>query len=145
MKMQSFYPVLLTPRLAETAAFYCRHFGFVRTFESDWYVSLATQGPPRCHELALLQPGHPSIPVPLAQATGNLILNIEVEEVDGICQRLIAGEGLPQLLALRDEPWGQRHFITQDPNGILIDVIQTIPPTEEFLRQYNLAPSTIAN
>ena len=39
-------------------------------------------------------------------------------------------------LALRDEPFGQRHFIVQDPNGVLIDVIQPIPPSEDFLRQY---------
>lgn len=42
------------------------------------------------------------------------------------------------LLACRscDEPFGQRHFITKDPNGVLIDVIKPIRPSEEFLAQF---------
>jgi ribonucleotide monophosphatase NagD (HAD superfamily) len=40
------------------------------------------------------------------------------------------------LQALRDEAFGQRHFITCDPNGVLIDVIKPIPPSEEFLKQF---------
>jgi hypothetical protein len=32
--------------------------------------------------------------------------------------------------------FGQRHFITRDPNGVLIDVIKIIPPSEEESAQY---------
>ena len=45
--------------------------------------------------------------------------------------------GLPILLPLQDEPWGQRHFITKDPNGVLIDVIKLIAPSKEFEAQYD--------
>ena len=38
---------------------------------------------------------------------------------------------------LRDEPFGQRHFMTHDPNGIYIDVIKPIPPSSEFLAQFS--------
>ncbi|NYS26880.1 VOC family protein [Rhodobacteraceae bacterium 2376] len=44
--------------------------------------------------------------------------------------------GLPILLTLRDEPFGQRHFITRDPAGVLIDVITLIALSVEFLAQY---------
>jgi hypothetical protein len=44
--------------------------------------------------------------------------------------------GLPILLPLRDEAFGQRHFITRDPNGVLIDIIKPIPPSGEFVQQY---------
>ena len=44
--------------------------------------------------------------------------------------------GLPMILELKSEAWGQRHFITQDPNGILIDVIQNIAPTGITAEQY---------
>jgi hypothetical protein len=37
---------------------------------------------------------------------------------------------------LRDEAFGQRHFITRDPAGVMIDVIKVIPPSEEFAAQY---------
>ena len=49
--------------------------------------------------------------------------------------RLVAA-GLPILRSLRDEAFGQRHFITADPNGVLVDVITPIPPTGEFVEQY---------
>ncbi len=34
------------------------------------------------------------------------------------------------------QDFGQRHFITSDPNGVLIDVIKPIPPSPEFAAQY---------
>ena len=41
------------------------------------------------------------------------------------------------LKPLTDEAFGQRHFITRDPNGVLIDVIKPIPPAAEFAEQYS--------
>jgi len=69
------------------------------------------------------------------QQARSLLLNFEVDDVDAEYQRAVA-QGLPMLLALRDEDFGQRHFIVQDPNGVMIDVIQPIPPSEAFLSQY---------
>jgi hypothetical protein len=40
-------------------------------------------------------------------------------------------------LPLRSEDFGQRHFITSDPNGVLIDVIKVIPPSAEYASQYD--------
>jgi len=68
-----------------------------------------------------------------------LILNFEVEDVDDEFERAKAND-LPIALSLRDELFGQRHFITSDPNGILIDIIKPIPPSEEFLKQYKPEP-----
>ena len=64
-----------------------------------------------------------------------LLINFEVEDVD---QEYVRAQerGLPILLALRDEPFGQRHFITCDPNGVMLDVIKPIPPSAEFDEQY---------
>jgi hypothetical protein len=44
--------------------------------------------------------------------------------------------GLPIHLEIRSEIFGQRHFITSDPNGILIDIIQVIPASEEYTQKY---------
>jgi hypothetical protein len=44
--------------------------------------------------------------------------------------------GLKIHVTLRDEPFGQRHFITEDPNGVAIDVIKPIPPTPEYAAQF---------
>ena len=64
------------------------------------------------------------------------------QDVDAIHDRLLA-EGLPILRSLRDEAFGQRHFITHDPNGVLIDVIKQIPPSDAFLAQF--APEAVVN
>uniref|UniRef100_UPI00398C71F2 VOC family protein n=1 Tax=Yoonia sp. SDW83-1 TaxID=3366945 RepID=UPI00398C71F2 len=59
-------------------------------------------------------------------------------DVDAIDQKL-RSDGVPVAKALVSEPFGQRHAIYRDPNGVLIDVITPIPPTEEFLAQYAAA------
>ena len=48
----------------------------------------------------------------------------------------VVADGIPILLSLRDEDFGQRHFITSDPNGVLIDIIKPIPPSEAYAAQY---------
>ena len=42
----------------------------------------------------------------------------------------------PIELELRDEPWGQRHFITRDLDGLLVDVVEPIAPNEECAALY---------
>ncbi len=137
MNLTSFYPVLMTHDVGATAAFYRRHFGFEPQFENPWYQHLALAGRPGVN-LAVLDAGHETIPaVARGQAlTGGLLLNFEVDDVDAEYARLCAA-GLPIHQGLRDEAFGQRHFITADPNGVLIDVITPIPPSGEFVAQYS--------
>lgn len=136
MRINSFYPVIMTGALAATRAFYTAHFPFEVTFDSDWYVSLKSTGTP-AFELALLDPTHPTVPTAFrTPLSGGLILNFEVEDVDREYERL-RDAGLPIHLEIRSEDFGQRHFITSDPNGILIDVIKVIPPTAEYAAQYD--------
>lgn len=139
MQLTSFYPVLMADDVPATAAFYCAHFGFRPQFAADWYVHL--QFPTDLSvDLAILQGGHATIPAGQGGRAGGLLLNFEVEDVDLVHDRLRAA-GLPILLDLRDEDFGQRHFITADPNGVLIDVITPIPPSADFAAQY--APSAL--
>ncbi len=134
MKCTSFYPVIMTDKVSETARFYIENFRFVPKFESDWYVHLQSSEDEKVN-LAILQGDHETVPEPARGAISGLLLNFEVEDVDGDFERARAND-LPILLSLKDEPFGQRHFITSDPNGILIDVIMPIPPSEEYLQQY---------
>jgi len=134
MKVTSYYPVIMTDDVAGTAAFYRAHFGFVALFAADWYVHLQSAQDPSVN-LAVLDGGHATIPESARGRVGGLLLNFEVEDVDAAHARLSAA-GLPMLLSLRDEAFGQRHFITADPNGVLIDIIKPIPPSAEFAAQY---------
>lgn len=138
MKLQGFYPVIMTKQITESAEFYTRLFGFEVVFEADWYVSLKwgeqEQG---SYELAILSNDHPTVPSAYQANVQGLILNFEVEDVDAEYERLIINEKLPLHLDIRDEAFGQRHFMTSDPNGVLMDMIKIIPPSPAFLEQYN--------
>lgn len=135
MKSTQYYPVLMTDRVADTARFYEQHFRFTRLFDSDWYVHLQSLEDASVN-LAILDGDHATIPEAArgGRAAG-VLLNFEVEDASAEYQRVL-DQDLDVLLALRDEAFGQRHFIVKDPNGVLIDVIQPIPPDEAFLAQY---------
>ncbi|MFD3943371.1 VOC family protein [Streptomyces sp. NPDC058579] len=135
-KLGGFYPVLATRDVETSRDFYTRHLGFEVTFEADWYVSLRRPDAPQ-YELALLDHAHPTVPEGHRGALqGGLILNFEVDDVDSEHQRLVAEAGLPEVLSLRTEEFGQRHFIVAAPDGVLIDVITVVPPSEEYAALY---------
>ena len=135
MKVTSYYPVIMSNDVAGTAGFYHAHFGFTPLFTSEWYVHLQLAGNASVN-LAVLDGRHQTIPAPArGQVAGGLLLNFEVDDPDAVHDRLAAA-GLPILLALRDEDFGQRHFITSDPNGVLIDIVKPIPPSAEFAALY---------
>ncbi|MGQ0583221.1 MAG: VOC family protein [Reyranella sp.] len=139
MQLRSFYTVLCTDDVAGTAAFWQRHFGFKPVFDSGWYVHLTSEAAATAH-LAILDYRHETIPAPFRKKAAGLLVNFEVDDVDALYAKAQA-EGLKIHLTLRDEPFGQRHFITEDPNGIAIDVIKPIPPDAEFAKQY--APDSL--
>ena len=134
MKTTSYYPVLMTDDVAGTAEFYVRHFGFRPLFEADWYVHLQSAEDRRVN-LGIVRGDHETIPPEGRGKASGLLINFEVKDPDAVHDRIVAA-GLPILRSLRDEDFGQRHFITRDPNGVLIDVIKPIPPSAELLAQY---------
>lgn len=134
MKTTSYYPVLMTDDVAATASFYITHFRFTPLFEADWYVHLQSSEDKRVN-LGIVRGDHETIPPEGRGKASGLLINFEVKDPDAVYERVVAA-GLPILRSLRDELFGQRHFITRDPNGVLIDVIKPIPPSAEFLAQY---------
>lgn len=134
MKAVSYYPVIMTADVAGTAAFYTQHFGFEALFSADWYVHLQSNESEHV-TLAILDGSHETIPETGRGTVSGLLLNFEVEDVDAVYERLKAA-GLPIRLDIRNEDFGQRHFITADPNGVLIDIIKPIPPSAEYAAMY---------
>ena len=128
MRTQSFYPLLQVVDVQHTASFYEQHLGFTRIFDSDWYVQLrATADHP--FEIAVIAHDHDSIPVPNQVLTTGVILSFYVADPQAEHDRLFAA-GVPIIQPLRDEVFGQRHFIAADPNGILLDIITPIDPAD---------------
>lgn len=134
MKTTSYYPVIACENVTETAAFYRAHFGFNVAFDSDWYVHLQSAADPAVN-LAVLDCRHETVPEGFRKPVQGLLINFEVDDVDAEYARLTEA-GLPMLQEVRSEDFGQRHFITHDPAGVMIDVITNIPPSAEFADQY---------
>lgn len=132
MTTTGLYPVLMSRDVATTAGFYRDVLECEVTFATDWYVSLRLGG----FELAVLDADHPTVPAGFGRPSVGVILNLEVDDVDTLHGRLTRDLGLPAVLPLRDEEFGQRHFIVEAPEGVLLDVIQPIPPSAEFARAY---------
>lgn len=132
MTVTSLYPVLMSTDVAAAAAFYRAALGFETTFEIDWYVSLRLGA----FELALLDHQHATVPAGHRALPRGVLINIEVEDVDEVHERFTRTAGLTPVLSLRDEDFGQRHFIVAAPDGVLLDVIQPIAPSAEFAEAY---------
>lgn len=124
------YPLLHVRDVAATSRFYQEHFGFEPVFESDWYVQL--RGGASGNELAVIAFDHETIPPQGRHPTANLILSFEVQDAAADAGRLEQA-GVSIVQPLRDEVFGQRHFIAADPNGILLDVITPIDPDPDWL------------
>lgn len=132
MRTQSFYPLLQISQIEPAAQFYERYLGFSRVFSSDWYIHLRASGDIP-FEMALIVPDHETIPPQGRGVTRNVLLSLYVEDAGREHDRLTAA-GVTIVQSLRDEVFGQRHFIAADPNGILIDIITAIEPDPEWLK-----------
>jgi len=142
MKVKNLFPIVVTSKLGEARDFYVQHFGFRVVFEADWYVQIhgprGDSAPPV--ELAFMVPHVESQPEPLhaAFSGAGVILTIEVEDANAVHSKLSEAGVLKDLvIGLRDEPWGQRHFLFRDPAGTLLDVVQSIPPSSEYTAAYS--------
>lgn len=114
---------IVTKKLKETKAFYTQVLNFGVTFENEFYLLLHT--PNKDAALSFLLPDHPSQQPLFQQAFKGqgMYLTLEVEDVDQ-WYTLMKKKGIKIDIELRNEPWGDRHFAIQDPNGIGIDIVK---------------------
>lgn len=121
---------IITSKLKEIKEFYVTQLGFGITAELDWFLQLHT--PNKEFEISFLTPNHESQP-PLFQAefaNKGVYLTIEVEDVDAKYEE-IKKKGIPIVIPIKDEVWGDRHFSIVDPIGIGIDFVYHTQPNEE--------------
>jgi uncharacterized glyoxalase superfamily protein PhnB len=138
MAVRDLYPLITTPALFEARDFYVRHFGFAVVFEAAWFVYLsgAPEDGARGATIAFMHPDHPSRPPgPEAFDGRGMIVTIEVADAARLYEALGRG-GAAVLHPLADEPWGQRRFMTRDPAGVLIDVVEQRAPAPGYWEQF---------
>ncbi len=138
--MLSVFPVIGAADVAASRDFYVALLDAAVVFDSGWYAQL--QSPPTnpAVQLGVVERDHSTIPDGYRQPPQGVLISVEVDDVDAVHARALA-LGLPIALPLRSEDFGQRHFMTVDPDGLLVDVITSIPFAPEFAAAYGVNAS----
>jgi uncharacterized glyoxalase superfamily protein PhnB len=132
--MNSLLPVLCVRSVSDNQQFYESLFGLRAAFEIDWYVQLQSTDNAAI-QIAFVEVNHPSVPGAYQQTPAGTVITLEVDDADSYYQRA-TNLGLKVVIPLRDEDFGQRHFMVEDPNGLLVDVVKLIEPSAEFQQHY---------
>lgn len=130
MTTRSIFPVVPAADVRLSRDFYRDLLGLTAVFDSDWYVQL--HGGDESVQLGIVVLGHDTVPERFRGAPAGVLVSVEVDDVDAVHARARAA-GHVIALDLRDEDFGQRHFMTVDPDGLLVDVIEVIPYSGDVL------------
>lgn len=122
MRISSSAVSLTVDDVAASSKFLATHFGFVEQMSADGFVSLSHQD--AAMDLVFLRRGIEVLPEPLRDRTAaGVIVAFVVDNLEAEQERLRA-EGVPITLPLREEPWGERLFMVEDPNGISYELVE---------------------
>lgn len=125
MTVTAIYPVLMTTDVDVSKRFYQDLLGLELVFDADWFAHLKAGDT----DLGLVIRDHASIPPRFrGQTQVAALVTVEVDDASAAYERAKRLE-VPIELELRREEWGQLHFITRDPDGVAVDVVEVIPIT----------------
>ena len=131
---KSSFPVFTVKDLVAAKSFYSVNLGFDVVFSNDWYVHLVSKSGVQVGFMLPDQTSQPSIFQKSYSGEG-VIFSLEVDDADA-AYTAAKSKSLDIALELRSEDWGQRHFCIKDPNGVHLDIVQAIEPTEEYQSDY---------
>lgn len=124
IEIDAMFPVMVTKNLEAVKAFYEFVFGFNAVFfDAGFYLHLVQ--PSSGVQLGFLVPEHATQPEflrPLMSLDG-YVISLEVKNA---AQAYAEAKKMDLIIAmeLKEEVWGQVHFMLQDPGGFRIDVVQ---------------------
>lgn len=118
---------ICSDHLADSKHFYVELLGLQVKYDSDWYVQLCTKDNPDI-EYGIIQRDHELVPESFQHAPTGMYVTFVVDDVDAIYQKAMDLQ-LPVIQEPRDEFYGQRRFLIEDPNGCLLDICS---PSESF-------------
>ena len=129
IEIEAMFPVMVAGNLDAVKQFYETVFGFNAVFYNpDFYLHLVSPGTGA--QLGFLLPNHASQPEFLhpIMASDGFVISLEVKDASmaySEAQRM----NLSFVMGLKQEEWGQIHFIVEDPAGFRIDVVQHLEVT----------------
>ncbi|MDX1451938.1 MAG: hypothetical protein R3183_05225 [Oleiphilaceae bacterium] len=134
--LSSFYPVISAAQPTALVRFLTEELDFVPVYTSDWYWHLSMPSKPDTN-IAIVDCHHESIPEGFRQPVQGVLLNFELDDAKAFYDA-VSNKNWRILLPLKDEEWGQRHFIAATPEpGLMLDIIELIPPSEAFQKNYH--------
>ena len=134
IQAESSFPVFTVRDLDAAKSFYLDHLGFGIAFSNEWYIHLVSESGIQLGFLLPEQDTQPDIFHDAYSGSG-VIFSLEVADTEAAYADA-QQNSLDIVLELRSEDWGQRHFCIRDPNGIYLDIVQAIAPTEEYQSGY---------
>jgi uncharacterized glyoxalase superfamily protein PhnB len=134
--MQSLFPDICCDDVKAARDFYVALFGFEPVFENAWYAQLRSPADPNL-QIAFVQRDHDSVPAAHRLRPQGVLVTIVVDDAAAHYRRALE-QRAPIVQALRDEVFGQRHFMAQDPTGLCVDVVEWIPFAPEFAREHGV-------
>jgi catechol 2,3-dioxygenase-like lactoylglutathione lyase family enzyme len=120
---------ICSDRLAESRDFYVTLLGFEVSYDSDWYVQLRNPSNKE-FEFGIILRNHSLVPQEYQTPPSGMYVTFVVPEVDLVYEKAVA-MGLRIVQELRNEFYGQRRFLTVDPNGCLIDICSPFSEVEK--------------
>jgi catechol 2,3-dioxygenase-like lactoylglutathione lyase family enzyme len=142
MRFVDRYPIIVTPKLTDCRDFWVHHLGLEVVFEASWFVLLQADG--GSATLAFMSPDHPSAPPgPEAFSGKGVCFELQVEDAT-LAHHAAAKAGLPIVLPLTREPFGQLRFGFFDPSGLWVDVVEQVESAAGFWERY-AAPQDISS
>ena len=119
-------PNLSSEAFVASRDFYAAMFDLVVSVElDDWYLQLMAQPETRLN-IGFVKPDHELFADRTASSgTYGVVLTIHVDDVDEAykrAQRL----GAEIAAEIRNEDYGQRHFLVVDPNGLVLNVMSNL-------------------
>jgi catechol 2,3-dioxygenase-like lactoylglutathione lyase family enzyme len=111
---------ICSDRLRESRDFYVALLGFEVNYDSDWYVQLRS---PENQELefGIISRTSGLVPAEFQKAPTGMYVTFVVPDVDVVYSKAVS-LGMTIVQEPKNEFYGQRRFLTVDPNGCLIDI-----------------------
>jgi len=106
--------------LQKSKEFYVKLLGFRVKYDSDWYVQLCSPEDSEI-EYGIIQRDHELVPKEYQNTPNGMYVTFVVEDVDAVYSKVIE-LGIPVIQEPRNEFYGQRRFLVNDPNGCLVDI-----------------------
>jgi predicted enzyme related to lactoylglutathione lyase len=126
MRVIRIVPNLSSEAFVASRDFYAAIFDLVVSVElDDWYLQLMAESDTMLN-IGFVKPDHELFAGRTASSgTYGVVLTVHVDDVDEAYKRA-KKLGAEIAAEIRDEEYGQRHFLVVDPNGLVLNVMSAL-------------------